>query len=405
MRKILLSLISLFLSLFAWAQLNHRVVGYLPSYRFGSINAIEIEKVTHVNLSFANPDVNGNLIYDAYQGNGEFGLGKNFSSIVENVHGRGAKVLISVAGGALWGDQVMKERYDSLMTTAQDNFIGKIVDYIDQHDLDGIDIDIEGDLITSNLAPFLVVLADTCHKRGWEATAAWPGVSQYSDRIGAEGLAALDYINIMSYDATGPWGSEGQHAPYADALDDINYWLNRNVPAANLNLGLPFYGYDFSTNPVTAKTFGQIVAMNSEYADEDTVGQLYYNGRPTIVKKTQLAMDMELGGVMIWELGQDSFDDHSLLSAIYEKMTTLGTAAPVEVQNAVDIYPIPASDVLSVNSTKAKISTYELLSSNGSVVKSAIMKEQIEVGNVKPGTYILKLSSDRGDISKLVIIE
>ena len=52
----------------------------------------------------------------------------------------------------------------------------------------------------------------------------------------------------MSYDKTGPWRPElpGQHAPYAMAVDDINYWaVVRGLPKEKLNLGLPFYGYGF----------------------------------------------------------------------------------------------------------------------------------------------------------------
>lgn len=41
----------------------------------------------------------------------------------------------------------------------------------------------------------------------------------------------------------------------------------------------------------------------------------YYNGIPTIAKKTQLALDTA-GGIMNWELTQDTNDDFSLLKAM-----------------------------------------------------------------------------------------
>jgi GH18 family chitinase len=46
-------------------------------------------------------------------------------------------------------------------------------------------------------------------------------------------------------------------------------------------------------------------------------GLIYYNGLPTIRKKTELAF-ANTGGVMIWQLLQDSPGEHSLLSAIDE---------------------------------------------------------------------------------------
>ena len=42
-----------------------------------------------------------------------------------------------------------------------------------------------------------------------------------------------------------------------------------------------------------------------------------YNGIPTIQRKCQYVMDEGFGGVMIWELGQDSpVQQYSLLRAI-----------------------------------------------------------------------------------------
>ncbi len=51
------------------------------------------------------------------------------------------------------------------------------------------------------------------------------------------------------------------------------------------------------------------------YAYRDEVGAIFYNGIPTMVKKTELAIK-SFGGIMIWEITQDSGDDLSLLRAI-----------------------------------------------------------------------------------------
>ena len=45
----------------------------------------------------------------------------------------------------------------------------------------------------------------------------------------------------------------------------------------------------------------------------------YYNGIETIRKKTRLALQRG-GGVMIWDLAQDSNGDTSLLTAIHKEM-------------------------------------------------------------------------------------
>jgi chitinase len=45
----------------------------------------------------------------------------------------------------------------------------------------------------------------------------------------------------------------------------------------------------------------------------------YYNGQPTIKKKTMLAKSMA-NGVMLWEKGQDSNDSTSLLKAVNDTL-------------------------------------------------------------------------------------
>ena len=41
-----------------------RVVGYLSSDNFNKIGSIQFCKLTHLNLAFANPDINGNIIFN-----------------------------------------------------------------------------------------------------------------------------------------------------------------------------------------------------------------------------------------------------------------------------------------------------------------------------------------------------
>ena len=57
--------------------------------------------------------------------------------------------------------------------------------------------------------------------------------------------------------------------------------------------------------------------------DSDNVGNMFYNGRPTIINKVQLAAQ-NISGIMIWELGQDSFTDYSLLQTIHKSYTDYG---------------------------------------------------------------------------------
>ena len=129
----------------------------------------------------------------------------------------------------------------------------------------------------------------------------------------------------MVYDYTGPWNpSPGQHSSYNHAKQGINFWKNTvGINPSKLTLGVPFYGYDFQ-NSTTVKsfTYGSMVDSDVSNSEKDNVGNKYYNGRPTIANKVKLA-SQNLSGIMIWELGQDSFSEYSLLETIHKTYTDL----------------------------------------------------------------------------------
>ncbi|MFB0945184.1 MAG: hypothetical protein QMB24_03365, partial [Spirosomataceae bacterium] len=92
MKTNLLYTIALLLLLKPWGAFGQefKTVGYLPTYRFGLVNKMELERLTHLNISFANPDQNGIL-----QTNGI-----DISDAVYEGHKAGVEVFIAIAGGA-----------------------------------------------------------------------------------------------------------------------------------------------------------------------------------------------------------------------------------------------------------------------------------------------------------------
>jgi GH18 family chitinase len=147
----------------------------------------------------------------------------------------------------------------------------------------------------------------------------------YGPTVTDRALGYLDFINIMSYDKTGPWtkGHPGQHAPYEMAVSDLAYWTStRKINRKKIILGVPFYGYLFGKDAVSAMPFSEIVAKFPGSEQEDSLmlkdgGLLYYNGLPTTRQKTRLAMK-KAGGIMFWQLLQDAEGTLSLLNAIDE---------------------------------------------------------------------------------------
>ncbi|MBI5353514.1 MAG: hypothetical protein HZB50_12810 [Chloroflexi bacterium] len=52
--------------------------------------------------------------------------------------------------------------------------------------------------------------------------------------------------------------------------------------------------------------------------DLEQVDDIFFNGITTIKYKTCFVSENDFGGIMIWELGQDTWDETSLLRAIYQ---------------------------------------------------------------------------------------
>jgi chitinase len=292
-----------------------RVVGYLAADNFSKMTSIQFCKLTHLNIAFANPDKNGNIIF-----NGDIdALTKYVKSVNPNII-----ISISLAGGVLSEEQAMN--WSSLIDKPENrpNLIQNIINFVKLHHLDGVDVDLEWNAVTTGYSGFVIELRKELTENKKLMTAALPNNSSF-ENISSTALNAFDFINIMSYDSTGPWtpNNPGQHSSFNNAKDGINFWHKlQNIPSEKLTLGVPFYGYNFTYANVTSSTFGQIVEVAAQFADQDEIGKIYYNGRPTIAQKVQFASE-NTGGIMIWEIAQDSFGEYSLLDVIHKKYTSL----------------------------------------------------------------------------------
>jgi chitinase len=284
-----------------------RVVGYLrENMADGSEGTnYDFSRINYLNIAFINPNQDGN--FPAFAG---------LNATVVAAHKKNVKVLASLGGG------LAPAYYSTLLSDSMRNdFIKKTVQFVLDHQLDGIDVDLEGEHIDNNYENFVTGLSTVLRQHGKLLTAAVATV--YKTKYTDAALARFDVINIMSYDKTGPWrpANPGQHSPYSMAVEDLDYWSNtRGIAKEKLSLGLPFYGYGFGPNAPQDLSYKRIVSQypGSETADSLTVtggGIVYYNGIPTIKAKTQLALQ-KAGGIMIWQLMGDADGDKSLLNII-----------------------------------------------------------------------------------------
>ena len=298
-----------------------KVIGYLPWYRFSQNDKIEYCKLTHLNIAFANPETDGTIMLP----NNSSGITlQNITSTAKSKNNK-IKIYISLAGGGI--SSAVLERWKNFLANPQDRsvLVNKIISFVTDNNLDGVDVDLEWEAVTQGYSDFVIELKSALTSKGKGMTAALPGTTKF-DNITEEALQTFDFINIMAYDFTGPWNPSkpGQHSSYNHAIESIDFWKNSiGITSEKLILGVPFYGYDFvNSNTVNAFTFSSMVELSNANADIDNVGTKFYNGRSTIRSKVQLASN-EVNGIMIWELGQDSFSEYSLLKTIHKEYDKL----------------------------------------------------------------------------------
>ena len=299
-----------------------RVVGYFPTWRFTLTDKVDFCKLTHVNIAFGNPMVDGTI-----QLSNPSAI-SNLEQVISTAKLQNSSIqfYISLAGGVL-SDQVANT-WKSFLASSQDRpkLIDKIIEFVLENKLDGVDVDLEWSHVTQGYSNFVIELKKELSIHGKGMTAAFPSETKFS-QISDQALAVFDFINIMVYDYTGSWNPSkpGQHSSYNHAERGINYWKNIvGIAGEKLTLGVPFYGYNFlNSTTVESFTYGSMVASNTSNSERDQVGNKYYNGRPTIASKVKLAAQ-NLSGIMIWELGQDSFTEYSLLQTIHKTYTDLG---------------------------------------------------------------------------------
>ena len=284
---------------------KNRVVGYFPSYRYSTFNSVDFSAMTHCILSF--------LTYS----NGTLTCGfsdAQIRAIKEKCDANDVKLMVALGG---WdGFSYTNNPIDT--DEERQKFVADLMYYVDSYDLDGIDIDVE---ITNSdfWACFDLLVKDLSAELKPDgklltmAVATW-----FTDPIADSTYEYFDFINLMSYYGTGYDSHMNQIYNY------LTYYGNRGVSDDRMVIGVPFYGNSSGANP----TYGEIIAMSTDASMLNYYNGINYNGAHTITAKAEYSLDY--GGIMIWEVGQDSFNKrYSLLEAIKRVNDTTGTATDI----------------------------------------------------------------------------
>lgn len=307
-----------------------KIIGYVQDFRDPSV--INLKGLTHVIFSFAHPTKDGKLLM-----NGEAAMA-NLQTIKEKAEQDNTKVFLAVGGWYHIQGGTSYEYFKEAISRefSRENLISEIMKITKQQDLDGIDIDFEHPRTQEDseaLVAFIQELSKQLHKESKELSIAVyskvhsvTGEEVNSIVYDTEMFKYVDHVNIMAYD--GQWDDQYDAAflsPFSFTRDIVDYWVNLfdslDIPRNKLVLGVPFYAQPEEENEAQL-AYNEIIEHNSTNSERDRaiINQViyHYNGIKTIQRKTKLASDNGLGGMMIWEIGHDAPGDQSLINVITE---------------------------------------------------------------------------------------
>ncbi|MBW8734528.1 MAG: hypothetical protein JF571_09520 [Asticcacaulis sp.] len=290
-----------------------------------TLKAADLTPYSDVILAFAHPDADGQLVngdsLSCMAGpNHTIATAADLQSAIDLIHASGKRAIVSLGGAVIppcAGDWAV------LMDAAhRQASVQALSDFVDRFKLDGLDVDLESALLMQtvrdgNYTPFVVALSAAMHARGKTLSVATG--SYVGGMIPLDSIPAFDHVGVMAYDNDTP-GEE--HASPADFKSQMYLWLGRGVPRDKLVMGLPFYGHGYG-NYAMPQPYHDIAVNHAPDAGADVVGIacttcsfITFNSPATIAAKTALAM-RKAGGVMVWELWQDT-PDHVLTQALAE---------------------------------------------------------------------------------------
>ena len=261
-------------------------------------NFIPYNQLTTINYAFLIPN-----------GDGTFASLTNswkLQQIVADAHSNNVRVLISVGG---WGtDQQFEQLASDLKLRSA--FVANLSAFVNQYQLDGADIDWEYPQPGQSSQSFLALMKEL--RMVFNGKLLTAAVVAYGDENGLgvprDVFPVLDFVNVMAYD--GP--DHGSVAQYNRAL---NYWRGCGLSSEKIVMGVPFYSRPGEV------PFSKLVASNGDAAQMDSFNYFgaleHYNGIPTIRAKARIALQ-QAGGIMFWNLDDDSLGDLSLVKTMYQ---------------------------------------------------------------------------------------
>lgn len=283
-------------------------------------------------------DKDGRLHFQDFLIDGKSVEGREaFRKAIENVrkYSPNAKIVYTVLGNLdITGDGLDTQgRHNKAMGDNADTLVKECIDVMNEYGLDGISFDYEYPH-TYKAHQIYGKFLQKLKKAMPEGKLLTAALSLWNLTVVGcfplEKLKYLDSIEIMTYDG---FDERGNHAAFYEMCANAMYQLQqKNIDMSKVHLGLPFYSRpvdkaaywgDYMHAAKKLGVWGNGVVEKVTVDGKEYEQMCYYNGRQMIYDKTCYALDIGLGGVMIWHFTCDTTDSElSLYGAISEAIAS-----------------------------------------------------------------------------------
>jgi GH18 family chitinase len=278
------------------------VVGYLPAYKIPTIDPAQVRHLTDLVYFTLTPREDGDLYREALTPD-------RIDFLLKVKKEFGTRILIGVTDHNRQGALAAIVRKPSL----RQKFAANLAGFLQEEGFDGADFDWEYPG-TEDLASYAELFKEVRRTFGPLGLRLTVAVSP-SRPLTKAAYDAVDRVHGMLYD---DWG---RHSTLENSTAHVQEMIDQGVDPAKLLLGVPFYGRGYTPSGPSWSSAVSYKTLKERYRltpDQDTVSGYYFNGAETVRRKVRYAKSAGLSGVMVWEIGQDTSDDSSLLGAISE---------------------------------------------------------------------------------------
>jgi chitinase len=420
------------------------VVGYYPSWMKSTYpyNVIQYQYLTYIAHAFIFPNSDGSLDLSGFT---------YYPELVQRAHMNSVGIVISVGGY----DLTRTPRFAQVAASpaARTKFAVAVRDFCIQNGYDGVDIDWEYPLpaARANTTLFFRELHDSLANAFPQLTLS--AAIQATDGSGAYDWSVmpsiLDWVGVMTYDFYGSWTTKiGPNSPLYGNLsqtdqgwiaNSVAFYLGKGVPKSKLLIGTPFYGWQFNNSTMYGPgvgtgqlTYTQIAPLLQQgwsrswdqlawvpYIVNPTKTNLIsYDDSASVAEKMKYVKNQNLGGTIIWALGEDYVNGQSpLLTALGRVITGVERQISGVVPGTFELlqnYPNPFNGQTQIRFNVTKPGRYSLLLYDllGREVQR-LVDADLQAGsyqascssqNLPSGVYVYRLNGDGTSLIRTMIV-